>query len=234
MKEAIILAGGFGTRLRHVVSDVPKPMAPIGGRPFLEFLLDYLLDFDFQHVVLSTGYMHEKIESHFGSQYKGLRLSYAREESPLGTGGGMLNAAQHCREDEFVVLNGDTMFRIDYDHLIRFHQQHGGLLSVVLRQVDDTSRYGSVATDGEDRIIQFTEKSEAQGSGLINGGIYMINRHIFDGLSLGQPFSFEKDIMQVKVALQDFYATPSDDYFIDIGVPEDYYRFCQEGQRYIH
>lgn len=228
MREAIILAGGFGTRLRHVVSDVPKPMAPINGRPFLEFLLDYLKDFAFEHVVLSTGYMHEKIESHFGNKYKGMTISYAKEESPLGTGGGMLNAVSCCKGDEMVVLNGDTMFRIDYNELLEFHHTKDCDLSVVLRQVVDTARYGSVGIDERQRICRFAEKSESSGAGLINGGIYMIDRRLFDGFAMGEKFSFEKDLMERQVAQKEFFGYPSEAYFIDIGIPEDYYRFGEE------
>ena len=226
--EAIILAGGFGTRLRSVVSDVPKPMAPIGGRPFLEILLDHLIASHFDHVVLSTGYMHEKIEAHFGNAYKGLPLSYAVENEPLGTGGGMRNALAQCNENDIVVINGDTLFRIDYDDFARFYKTHPTRLAVVLRQVPDTTRYGSVSTDCCDRIAHFTEKSAAGGLGTINGGIYMLNRSLLEQFPLGQPFSFEKDILQKQYADEPFFAYVSSAYFIDIGIPEDYRRLCNE------
>lgn len=226
--EAIILAGGFGTRLRSVVSDVPKPMAPIGGRPFLEILLDYLIASHFDHVVLSTGYLHEKIEAHFGNAYKGLPLSYAVENEPLGTGGGMRNALTQCNENDIVVINGDTLFRIDYDDLTRFYKTHPTRLAVVLRQVPDTARYGSVGTDCCDRIARFTEKSAAGGLGTINGGIYMLNRSLLEQFPPRQPFSFEKEILQKQYADEPFFAYVSSAYFIDIGIPEDYRRLCNE------
>ena len=220
--EAIILAGGFGTRLRSVVSDVPKPMAPVGGRPFLELLLDHLLPYGFDHIVLSTGYMHEKIESHFGSEYRGVKISYAVENEPLGTGGGMRNAVERCDGDEIVVLNGDTLFKIDYDDLARFFHSRPTRLAVVLRQVADTSRYGSVTTDCCDRISRFTEKAAAHGPGTINGGIYMLHRSLLEERPLGQAFSFEKEILQSRYADEAFFAYTSGAYFIDIGIPEDY------------
>lgn len=226
--EAIILAGGFGTRLRSVVSDVPKPMAPIAGRPFLELLLDHLTPYGFNHIVLSTGYMHEKIEAHFGNSYHGVDISYAIEDTPLGTGGGMRNAIRYCNDDDVVVVNGDTLFKIDYDDLARFFHSRPTRLAVVLRQVPDTSRYGSVTTDCCDRISRFTEKAAAHGTGTINGGIYMLHRSLLEEQPLGQPFSFEKDILQSRYTDEAFFAYTSGAYFIDIGIPEDYQKLINE------
>jgi D-glycero-alpha-D-manno-heptose 1-phosphate guanylyltransferase len=225
--EAIILAGGFGTRLRSVVSDVPKPMAPINGRPFLELLLNHIIGYGFNHIVLSTGYLHEKIEEHFGNSYRSIELSYAVENEPLGTGGGMRNALERCREEVVTVLNGDTLFKIDYDDLARFYQLHPTRLAVVLRQVPDTSRYGSVSTDCCDRISSFTEKNAAGGAGNINGGIYMMHRSLLEEHPLGEVFSFEKKILQKKYIDEPFYAYASGAYFIDIGIPEDYLKLCK-------
>lgn len=235
MKEAIILAGGFGTRLRHVVSDVPKPMAPVAGRPFLEHILDYLQSQGLQHVVLSTGFLHETIEQHFGTAYRGLSIGYAVEEAPLGTGGGIMNAMMHCQEDDVVVLNGDTMFRVDYGVLEDFYRKSHTLLAIVLRREKDTSRYGSVLTDPADgRLLRFREKTETCGEGIINGGIYLLNRRLFEVCgyhfpanereAVTTPFSFEKDLMERQVLNMPFYGIVSEGYFIDIGIPEDYYR----------
>lgn len=223
-KEAIVLAGGFGTRLQSVVNDVPKPMAPVKGKPFLTYLLDYLQGFGFTHVVLSTGYLHEKIESYFGGSYSGMKISYAYEDSPLGTGGGILNALQLCHTENVVVLNGDTLFRVDFHALENLFTQKETMLSIILRTVEDTSRYGRVSIDGNGKIIGFVEKKNASGIGTINGGIYLLNKQLFSKFSVGQKFSFEKDIMEKMYALQPFYAYVSDGYFIDIGVPEDYMR----------
>ena len=228
MNEAIVLAGGRGTRLQSVVSDVPKPMAPINGRPFLCYIFDMLLSHGYNHVVLSTGYMHEVIEQYFGDRYRDLAISYARELSPLGTGGGLLNAIQHCHTDAVTVLNGDTLFHVDFEALHRFHQMHNTPLSIVLRHVDDTSRYGSVLTDADGRITSFVEKADSQGAGYINGGIYLLSPTLFDGRTVGDVFSFERDIMQSQYAQTPFYAMASDGYFIDIGIPEDYARAQRE------
>jgi len=226
--ECIILAGGFGTRLRSVVSDVPKPMAPVGGRPFLELLMDHLLGYDFDHIVLSTGYMHEKIEQHFGNSYRNIPLSYAIEDNPLGTGGGIRNALEKCNDKNVVIVNGDTLFRIDYDDLQRFHSCHPTRLSVVLRMVEDTSRYGLVSTDCADRITRFAEKEASHGPGAINGGIYMIDRSLLESFPLGTAFSFEKDVMQKLYLDEPFFAYTSGAYFIDMGIPEDYLALCKE------
>ncbi|MBQ9473210.1 MAG: nucleotidyltransferase family protein [Bacteroidales bacterium] len=228
--EAIVLAGGFGTRLQHVVSDVPKPMAPVAGRPFVEYLFDQLVHYRFDHIVLSTGYKHEAIEGRFGTAYRGMELTYAREETPLGTGGGLRNALQFCREETVTVLNGDTLFLVDHESLSEFHRSHGGDLTIVLRQVGDTSRYGSVAVDGDHRIVSFTEKGAAQGAGLINGGIYAVNRRLLLPYPVGQKFSFEKDVLESRYRDIPFYAMPCNGYFIDIGVPDDYRRAQSELQ----
>lgn len=222
MKEAVILAGGFGTRLRSVVSDVPKPMAPVAGRPFLEWLIDYLIGYGYTHLVLSTGYMADRIEQHFGSMYKGVPLHYAVEHEPLGTGGGIKNALSLCEQDTVTVLNGDTLFRVDYNALAAFHQSHSSRLTLFLRHVADTSRYGAVETDAQQRLCAFREKADSGGEGWINGGIYMMRRSLLDGYN--GAFSFERDVMQARYATEPFYALPSDAYFIDIGVPEDYKR----------
>lgn len=227
-KEAIVLAGGFGTRLQSVVNDVPKPMAPIKGKPFLTYLLDYLKEFDFTHIILSVGYLHEKIESYFGNSYNEMKISYAYEDAPLGTGGGILNALQKCHTENVVVLNGDTLFRVDFRCLERLYMQHKTNFSVVLRMVENTSRYGSVSIDDNGKIVGFVEKQSSFGKGTINGGIYMLNKSLFTGFSVGQKFSFEKDIMERMYSEQEFYAYVSDGYFIDIGIPEDYQRAQRE------
>ena len=227
-KEAIVLAGGFGTRLQSVVKDLPKPMAPVNGRPFLTYILDYLIDYEYQRVVLSVGYLHEKIVDCFGKKYKALEIDYAVEEEPLGTGGGILFAMSKCTADNVLVINGDTMFKVDLTAFEQFHSAQERLLSIVLRQVPDTSRYGSVSVDDHGRIVQFTEKTNATGAGLINGGIYLINKQLFQKFTFPSKFSLEKDLMEKYYTQESFYGMPSDGYFIDIGIPEDYARAQQE------
>ena len=223
-KQAIILAGGFGTRLQGVVKDVPKPMAPVNGRPFLTYILDYLIEYQYNKVILSVGYLHEKIESYFGKQYKSLEIDYAVETEPLGTGGGILFAMSKCVTDNVLVINGDTMFKVDLAEFEQFHAEKNALLSIVLREVEDVSRYGSVTIGNDNLIVLFAEKQVTFGRGYINGGVYLINRELFRKYPQPQKFSFEKDLMTRFYRQELFYAMPSDGYFIDIGIPEDYAR----------
>ena len=227
LREAIILAGGFGTRLSHVVSDVPKPMAPVYGKPFLTYLLDRLIDAGIRRVILATGYKHECIESYFGPSYRGTEIVYSQETTPLFTGGAIRKAAEQIQSEDFVVLNGDTLFDIDFAKLYDFHTKHHAKLSIALRQVADTSRYGSV-TCTNDHIVSFSEKAESVGAGDINGGIYMINRSWLLNQDLPSKFSFEKELMQPMAGDPSFYGLSFNTYFIDIGVPEDYYRAQEE------
>ena len=228
VKEAIILAGGFGTRLQGVVKDLPKPMAPVNGQPFLTHILDYLIEYQYNKVILSVGYLHKKIEEYFGNQYKTLEIDYAVESEPLGTGGGILFAMSKCVTDNVLVINGDTLFKVDLDAFERFHREKEGLLSIVLREVEDVSRYGSVVIGNDNLIALFAEKMASSGRGFINGGVYLINQKLFEKYPQPQKFSFEKDLMTKFYTQELFYAMPSDGYFIDIGIPEDYARAQEE------
>lgn len=227
-KEAIILAGGFGTRLQGVVKDVPKPMAPVNGHPFLTYILDYLIEYQYNKVILSVGYQHEKIEDYFGNQYKNLEIDYAVETEPLGTGGGILFAMSKCQTGNVLVINGDTMFKVDLDAFERFYAEKECLLSIVLREVDDVSRYGSVTIGNNNLITLFSEKGVSSGRGFINGGVYMINRTLFDKYPQPRKFSFEKDLIEKYYTQEQFFAMLSNGYFIDIGIPEDYARAQNE------
>ena len=227
-KEAIILAGGLGTRLQGVVKDLPKPMAPVNGRPFLTYILDYLIDYEYERVVLSVGYLHEKIVDYFGKKYKTLEIDYAVEEEPLGTGGGILLAMSKCTTENVLVINGDTMFKVDLTAFEQFYQEKNSLLTIVLREVEDVSRYGSVTISKDNLIALFAEKQVTFGRGYINGGVYLINRRLFEKYPQPKRFSFEKDLMTKYYTQECFYAMPSDGYFIDIGIPEDYARAQRE------
>jgi Nucleoside-diphosphate-sugar pyrophosphorylase involved in lipopolysaccharide biosynthesis/translation initiation factor 2B, gamma/epsilon subunits (eIF-2Bgamma/eIF-2Bepsilon) len=222
--EAIILAGGFGTRLQHIVNDVPKPMAPINEVPFLSFLFKKLLASGIEHIILSTGFLHEKIEDFYGNSFGSLRISYSKEDTPLRTGGAILLAMNKIKTDNVFVLNGDTMFDIDFKAFNDFHFSKQTDLSIALREVDEVSRYGSVIIDNQNKIINFTEKNQSTGKGLINGGIYAINRELFSKINLEGKFSFEKEVMESFYGKINFYGLAFNSYFIDIGVPEDYSR----------
>lgn len=225
--QAIILAGGFGTRLRSVLNDTPKPMAPIGDQPFLELLLLYLARQNFSEVTLSVGYLHEKIIDHFGEGYQNIALRYAIETTPLGTGGAIRHALGVLKPVEPVfVLNGDTFSNIDYATMSQIHQQCQSPLTLALTRVDNAGRYGKVSVAGG-RITEFQEKTQA-GSGLINSGIYLISPNLFDERHLPESFSFEQDFLYPHVAELMPCAFENDGYFIDIGIPEDYQRAQRE------
>jgi D-glycero-alpha-D-manno-heptose 1-phosphate guanylyltransferase len=219
--EAIVLAGGFGTRLRQVVADVPKPMAPIAGRPFLEILLGSLARKGFARVVLSLGFMAEKISDHFGARFVGMDIAYVVEETPLGTGGATRLAATACTQDHAFVFNGDTYLDLEVDLLERQWQAKRHPI-VVGRQVPDTMRYGQLVVDGK-QITRFAEKGIA-GPGLINAGCYVLATDALAQFPVNHPFSIETDYLVPEVARATVDVFVTEGLFIDIGIPEDYAR----------
>ena len=219
--EAIVLAGGFGTRLRAVVPDVPKPMAPVAGRPFLELLLQSLSCQGVRRVVFSLGYKAEVITNHFGHCYRDMALTYAIEDAPLGTGGAVRQALSHCHSDHAVVLNGDTYLEIEISRLENLWQRNRQPL-IVAREVADTARYGRMEAKN-DQVVRFAEKT-ASGPGLINVGCYLFPKHLLDVFPLGKPFSLEQDYLMRAVQSESFGLFVTRGRFIDIGVPEDYAR----------
>lgn len=217
--EAVILAGGFGTRLRPVVPDLPKPMAPVAGRPFLEILLSMLSKKGFTRIVLSLGFMSEKIIEHFGDSYLGMQLVYEVEPQPLGTGGAIRAAMAICENDHVFVFNGDTYLDLEVDALERVWQI-GRHSVIVVREVPDTSRFGRVElSDG--RIIAFLEKG-LHGPGLINAGCYVLPTNALHDFPLGIPFSLETEFFINYLHSLRFMAFVTQGRFIDIGVPPDY------------
>ena len=223
MREAVVLAGGLGTRLRSVVSDVPKPMAPVAGRPFLELLLGHLARNGFDRVVLSVGHLADVIQGHFGDAWRGLALDYAREDVPLGTGGAIREALARCSAGHVHVFNGDTFLGLDCAETEALWAARG-LPLIVGRQVADTARYGCMEVDAEGRILRFLEKSAAGGPGLINAGCYVLPRGIVEDFPAREHFSFETDYLREAVGRRHLLALCTDGEFIDIGTPEDYAR----------
>lgn len=219
--EAIVLAGGFGTRLKQVVPDLPKPMAPVAGRPFLEILLTSLARKGFSRVVLSLGYMAEKVVSHFGDRFAGMELVYEIEKTPLGTGGAVRQALARCKADHVFVFNGDTFLDIEAAD-VEAHWQTCHAPIIVAREVPDTARYGCLDT-AHGRVLGLAEKGVA-GPGLINAGCYVLPSDILDGFALGEAFSLEADFLAKTAGKQRFDLFVTNGHFIDIGVPEDYAR----------
>ncbi len=220
--QAIILAGGFGTRLRSVLTDVPKPMAPIHDKPFLAYLIDYLSSQGVTDIVLSVHYLAEQIVSYFKNSYGNVRISYAHEDEPLGTGGAIIHSLAAIDGSRPVfVLNGDTFLKLNYQEMYALHTQ-GAQLTMSLRRVADCSRYGEVTTVNN-IVTAFQEQGSAR-AGLINAGVYLFDSDIFQAYTLPQHFSFEKDFLFPGITALQPRAFVVDDYFIDIGVPADYAR----------
>lgn len=217
---AIVLAGGLGTRLRDVVNDLPKCMAPVNGKPFLHYLLQYLSAQGVKHVVLAVGYKREAIMQHFGAMYLNIGIQYSVEEEPLGTGGA-IKQAMTLVSDGAYVLNGDTFFDIDLCALRDFYFDTTSHIALALKPMRNFSRYGSVIRQGE-RIVSFEEKKRLN-HGLINGGAYFLHKRVMEETG-EQKFSFEKDVLEKQVSSQMFCGKIFDNYFIDIGIPEDYAR----------
>lgn len=224
MREAIILAGGRGTRLRAVVTDVPKPMAPVAGRPFLEIVLSFLAASGFRRVVLSLGHMADKVVTHFGSSFLGIELVYAVESEPLGTGGALRFSLAKCRSDHVFVFNGDTYLDLDVSGLESLWVKNRNPV-IVLYQLSCISRYGQVHVQ-EGRVVGFSEKGST-GSGLINAGCYVVPVDIFGGLILNDNFSLEEDFLPKIIAERRLDVFMANGRFIDIGVPQDYRRAQQ-------
>ena len=221
--EIIILAGGLGTRLRSVVSEVPKCMAPVAGKPFLWYLLKYLARYDVSKVVLSVGYLREVIYKWIDEVRDDFSFGfdYAVEEEPLGTGGGIKLALSKTLADDVLVLNGDTYFNVYLKVFYEEHHSHSAAVSLALKPMAVFDRYGAVEVDENCVIKAFHEKQYCK-AGLINGGVYLINKHKSDYEVLPAKFSFEKEVLELGVQNRNIYGFDFDDYFIDIGIPEDY------------
>ena len=229
--EAILLCGGLGTRLRSVVSDRPKPMADIAGKPFLHYLVKMLSESGVKHLIFALGYMGEQIEAYFqsGEDY-GLSISYSYEDSPLGTGGAIRNALSNVSGENVLVLNADTYFHTDYESLLREQLKNKAAMTIASRKIEDISRYGAILKDESGRILRWNEKMssdqvETPCPGEINGGIYVMQKSLIEKIPEGKQ-SLENDC--IPAWLEDgvyLQALPSDGYFMDLGIPEDYAQF---------
>ncbi|MCX6307134.1 MAG: nucleotidyltransferase family protein [Bacteroidetes bacterium] len=226
--EAIVLAGGFGTRLQKMVSDVPKSMALINQRPFLEYLFDYLVLQGVTSIVLSVGYKHEMISGHFGEQYKTLSIQYAIETEPLGTGGGIRLALWKINGLRALVMNGDSLFKLDYKALMEFHLKKKADATLALRKLKDTGRYGRVSVNRSRRITGFEEKGLSAAPGYINGGVYIVEKYFLMEPEFRGRFSMEKDCFEQYYPAANFFGFPAEGYFLDIGIPEDYLKAQHE------
>jgi NDP-sugar pyrophosphorylase family protein len=220
----VLLVGGMGTRLRAVLPSTPKPLASVGNTAFLELLVLQLRAQGMRRLVMCTGYLSDQIEAQFGDGSKwNVEIEYSREARPLGTAGAVKFAERYLKQaSEFLVMNGDSFLEMDLRQLLRFHREHGGLISVAVRRVADAARYGTVRMDGVNRITGFSEKAGAEAPGIVNGGVYVFSRAVLQHIPAG-PASLEKEIFP-RLLSHGMYAAEQNGLFIDIGTPEDYAR----------
>lgn len=221
--EAIVLAGGFGTRLQQAVPDLPKPLAPVAGKPFIRYILEWLTDNQITRVILAVGYKWERIREELGDRFRSIELVYSVEDQPLGTGGAIRKAMNSLTGDRFFIINGDTYCKLDLSQLCLFHHAGNFELSMVLKPMDDAGRYGLVTIDHKKRVTGFSEKQPGS-RGLINAGVYLTNSSIRTYFPDQENFSFEKDLLQAQLLRIVSGGLVTDPYFIDIGIPADYQR----------
>jgi NDP-sugar pyrophosphorylase family protein len=225
--KAALLVGGLGTRLGTLIPAVPKPLAPVGDRPFLELLVRQLQGQGIRRLIMCTGYLADQIESEFGDGRNwGVMIEYSKEPQPLGTAGALKLAEKHLQSvSEFLVMNGDSFLEIDLRQLIHSHRAHGGLATVAVVSVENAGRYGTVRANSGKRITEFREKTGSDSPGLINAGVYVFGRALFEHISSGQT-SLEKDVFP-SLLNHGVYAAEQHGVFIDIGTPVDYARAQQ-------
>ena len=223
LNTAIILAGGMGTRLKTIISDLPKPMAPIMNVPFLTYQLNYLKHFGIKKVIFSVGYLSEKIIAHYNQSFENINIEYSIEKNPLGTGGGIRMAMSNLNEDLVLILNGDSFFDLNLEQFYNLHHEQKSDFSLALRYVNNSERYGNIEFNSSNQITSFIEKNQLNQSGYINAGVYILSKKLY--LQNTKPninFSIEKDFFEKQLNQLIIKGFEFKDYFIDIGIPEDY------------
>jgi D-glycero-alpha-D-manno-heptose 1-phosphate guanylyltransferase len=227
LKEAIILAGGLGTRLRSVVSDLPKCMAPVAGQPFLKHVTRYLLSQGIEKFIFSLGYKHEIIEQFLNDEFPTLHYQFSVEEEPLGTGGAIYLACKRAKDNNVLVVNGDTLFKANLKKASSFHLENNADCTLLLKPMEDFDRYGAVELDNDLTVRSFKEKQFFQ-TGDINAGIYLLNIEQFIDRDFPEKFSFEKDYLEKYYTEKKIFGLIEDSYFIDIGIPADFRKAQEE------
>ncbi len=221
--QALILAGGLGTRLKTVVADKPKALSPIGNKPFLYYVIDYLQKKGITHITFSLGYLAEQIVNYLQINHSNLQYNYYIEEKPLGTGGAIKKCINLISANDFLIVNADTFFDVPLQQMFQFHSKNNNDCTIALKQMKNFDRYGTVEVDNESNIISFKEKQPKQ-EGLINGGFVFLNKDCFiqHTKNLNEVFSFEKDFLEKNLHQIKIKGFIGNGYFIDIGIPEDY------------
>ena len=227
VKEAIILAGGLGTRLRPVVSDLPKCMAPVAGQPFLKHVIRYLLSQGIEKFIFSLGYKHEMIEGFLNDEFPTLHCECSVEQEPLGTGGAIYLACKRTKEENVLVVNGDTLFKADLEKAASFHIKNKADCTLLLKPMHGFDRYGAVELDDDYAVSSFKEKQNFQSAD-INAGTYMLDVEQFIDKDFPEKFSFEKDYLEKYYGERKIFGVIEDSYFIDIGVPADFQKAQEE------
>jgi D-glycero-alpha-D-manno-heptose 1-phosphate guanylyltransferase len=223
LNTAIILAGGMGTRLKTIISDLPKPMAPIMNVPFLTYQLNYLKHFGIKKVIFSVGYLSEKIIAHYNQSFENISIEYSIEKNPLGTGGGIRMAMSNLNEDLVLILNGDSFFDLDLEQFYNLHLEQKSEFSLALRYVNNSERYGNIEFNSSNQITSFIEKNQLNQSGYINAGVYILSKKLYlQNTNSNINFSIEKDFFEKQLNQLIIKGFEFKDYFIDIGIPEDY------------
>jgi D-glycero-alpha-D-manno-heptose 1-phosphate guanylyltransferase len=220
VNEAIILAGGFGTRLRSLLPETPKPLAPVRGIPFLYYVLRWLEDQGIERVIACTGHLADQTERALSECGGKAEFAFLREESPLGTGGAIYRALREIRGSSAFVVNGDTYFPVDLRQFRADAESSGAVAAIALRRIEDASRYGSVEV--RDGLIAGVREKGRSGPGLVNGGVYLLPRELTDRVPMPEVFSWETDFLEPKAAELRFAGVPIDAPFVDIGTPESY------------
>lgn len=219
--ETLILAGGYGTRLRPLVGDRPKVMAEVGGRPFLEWWMESLGAQGIRQVTLCVGFKSGQIKDHFGSCWGGVGIRYSNEESPLGTGGALALAASRMRGDWILALNGDSFCEVDLRAMWERHRGRTGAGTLAVVRSADTRRFGKVCWEHQGIVTALQEKSEQGGFGWINAGVYLLSRQMLIAAAKGAACSLEREILPAWIG-QGLRVENRTGRFIDIGTPESY------------
>ena len=218
---AVILAGGMGTRLREVVSDRPKVLAELNGKPFIFYILDQLLNAGIKKVIISTGYLGEQVEKTIGNRYDSLKVDYSKEHNPLGTAGALKLVQQNTDTEHFLVMNGDSYVEFNIFSLLTYSRKNKANIVILTKKVEDTSRYGTIKLNENSEIVSFLEKRKIAEGGIINAGIYFLERSVFNNIPDKTPCSLEYDFFPQMIG-KNIYGFETDGRFVDIGTPESY------------
>ncbi len=221
--DCIVLSGGFGTRLSHLLDNKPKTLASINDRPFLIYLLNYLKKYNINKYVFSLGYLSNQIID-FLDSLESFKYEFVIDPFPLGTGGAIRLAIEKCNDNEVLIINADTFFNVNLDNMLLFHFENKSDCTIALKPLENYDRYGTVEINENLKIKRFEEKKFTR-KGLINGGFLILNKNVFiNKFILNNPFSFEKEFLEKYLNEIKAYGYIADEYFIDIGIPEDYYK----------